>query len=106
VGYYNVDGSSMQKAMRRAPLKFTHITSAFSRRRFHPIERVYKPHFGTDYGAPVGTPIYATGEGLVVAAHYQTGNGNYVKIRHSRNYETYYLHMAGFARGIRKRHAL
>jgi len=101
VGYYNVDGSSMQKAMRRAPLKFTHITSAFSRRRFHPIERVYKPHFGTDYGAPVGTPIYATGEGLVVAAHYQTGNGNYVKIRHSRNYETYYLHMAGFAKGIR-----
>jgi murein DD-endopeptidase MepM/ murein hydrolase activator NlpD len=101
VGYYNVDGSSMQKAMRRAPLKFTHITSAFSRRRFHPIEKVYKPHFGTDYGAPVGTPIYATGDGLVVAAHYQTGNGNYVKIRHSRNYETYYLHMAGFARGIR-----
>jgi len=101
VGYYNVDGSSMQKAMRRAPLKFTHITSAFSRRRFHPIEKVYKPHFGTDYGAPVGTPIYATGDGLIVAAHYQTGNGNYVKIRHSRNYETYYLHMAGFARGIR-----
>jgi murein DD-endopeptidase MepM/ murein hydrolase activator NlpD len=101
VGYYNVDGSSMQKAMRRAPLKFTHITSAFSRRRFHPIEKVYKPHFGTDYGAPIGTPIYATGDGLIVAAHYQTGNGNYVKIRHSRNYETYYLHMAGFARGIR-----
>jgi murein DD-endopeptidase MepM/ murein hydrolase activator NlpD len=101
VGYYNVDGSSMQKAMRRAPLKFTHITSAFSRRRFHPIEKVYKPHFGTDYGAPIGTPIYATGDGLIVAAHYQTGNGNYVKIRHSRNYETYYLHMAGFAKGIR-----
>ena len=101
VGYYNVDGSSMQKAMRRAPLKFTHITSAFSRRRFHPIEKVYKPHFGTDYGAPIGTPIYATGDGLVVAANYQTGNGNYVKIRHTRNYETYYLHMAGFAKGIR-----
>jgi murein DD-endopeptidase MepM/ murein hydrolase activator NlpD len=101
VGYYNVDGSSMQKAMRRAPLKFTHITSSFSRRRFHPVQRVYKPHFGTDYGAPVGTPIYATGDGLIVAAHFQNGNGNYVKIRHSRNYETYYLHMAGFARGVR-----
>lgn len=101
VGFYNVDGSSMQKAMRRAPLKFTHITSAFSRRRFHPVQKVYKPHFGTDYGAPVGTPIYATGDGLVVAAHYQTGNGNYVKIRHSKNYETYYLHMAGFAKGVR-----
>jgi murein DD-endopeptidase MepM/ murein hydrolase activator NlpD len=100
-GYYNVDGSSMQKAMRRAPLKFTHVTSAFSRRRFHPVERVYKPHFGTDYGAPIGTPVYATGDGLIVAAHYQTGNGNYVKIRHSRNYDTYYLHLCGFAKGVR-----
>lgn len=100
-GYYNVDGSSMQKAMRRAPLKFTHITSAFSRRRFHPVEKVYKPHFGTDYGAPIGTPVYATGDGLIVAAHYQTGNGNYVKIRHSRNYDTYYLHLCGFAKGVR-----
>lgn len=101
VGYYNVDGSSMQKAMRRAPLKFTHITSAFSRRRFHPIEKVFKPHFGTDYGAPIGTPVYATANGVVVAAHYQNGNGNYVKIRHNRNYETYYLHLAGFAKGVR-----
>jgi murein DD-endopeptidase MepM/ murein hydrolase activator NlpD len=101
VGYYNVDGSSMQKAMRRAPLKFTHITSAFSKRRFHPIEKVFKPHFGTDYGAPIGTPVYATGDGLIVAAHFQTGNGNYVKIRHSRNYDTYYLHLSGFAKGIR-----
>jgi murein DD-endopeptidase MepM/ murein hydrolase activator NlpD len=59
VGYYNVDGSSMQKAMRRAPLKFTHVTSSFSRRRFHPVQKVYKPHFGTDYGAARGTPVYA-----------------------------------------------
>ena len=101
VGFYNIDGSSMQKSMRRAPLKFTHVTSSFSRRRFHPVQKVYKPHFGVDYGAPRGTPVYATGDGLVVAAHYQSGNGNYVKIRHNRNYETYYLHLAGFAKGIR-----
>jgi murein DD-endopeptidase MepM/ murein hydrolase activator NlpD len=101
VGYYNIDGSSMQKAMRRAPLKFTHVTSSFSRRRFHPVQRVYKPHYGVDYGAPPGTPVYATGDGLVVAAHYQSGNGNYVKIRHARGYETYYLHLSGFAKGIR-----
>jgi murein DD-endopeptidase MepM/ murein hydrolase activator NlpD len=100
-GYYNVDGTSMQKAMRRAPLKFTHVTSAFSKRRFHPVQKVYKPHFGTDYGAPRGTPVYATGDGLVVAAHYQGGNGNYVKLRHNRTYDTYYLHLAGFAKGIR-----
>jgi murein DD-endopeptidase MepM/ murein hydrolase activator NlpD len=100
-GYYNIDGSSMQKSMRRAPLKFTHVTSSFSRRRFHPVQKVYKPHYGTDYGAPRGTPVYATGAGLVVAAHYQSGNGNFVKIRHNRGYETYYLHLAGFAKGIR-----
>jgi murein DD-endopeptidase MepM/ murein hydrolase activator NlpD len=100
-GYYNIDGSSMQKAMRRAPLKFTHVTSSFSQRRFHPVQKVYKPHFGVDYGAPRGTPVYATGDGLVVAAHYQGGNGNFVKIRHARGLETYYLHLAGFAKGIR-----
>jgi murein DD-endopeptidase MepM/ murein hydrolase activator NlpD len=101
MGYYNVDGSSMQKTMRRAPLKFTHVTSSFSKRRFHPVQKVYKPHFGTDYGAPRGTPVYATGDGLVVAAHYQGGNGNYVKIRHNKTYDTYYLHLAGFAKGVR-----
>jgi len=101
VGYYNVDGTSMQKSMRRAPLKFTHVTSSFSKRRFHPVQKVYKPHFGTDYGAARGTPVYATGDGLVVAAHYQGGNGNYVKLRHNRTYDTYYLHLAGFAKGIR-----
>jgi murein DD-endopeptidase MepM/ murein hydrolase activator NlpD len=101
VGYYNVDGTSMQKAMRRAPLKFTHVTSSFSKRRFHPVQKVYKPHFGTDYGAARGTPVYATGDGLITAAHYQGGNGNYVKIRHNRTYDTYYLHLAGFAKGIR-----
>ncbi len=101
VGYYNVDGTSMQKAMRRAPLKFTHVTSAFSKRRFHPVQKVYKPHYGTDYGAPRGTPVYSTGDGVVTAAHFQNGNGNYVKIRHNKTYDTYYLHLAGFAKGIR-----
>ena len=101
IGYYNVDGSSMQKSMRRAPLKFTHVTSSFSKRRYHPVQKVYKPHYGTDYGAPRGTPVYSTGDGLVVAAHYQGGNGYYVKIRHNKTYDTYYLHLAGFAKGIR-----
>jgi len=100
-GYYNVDGASVQKSMRRAPLKFTHVTSSFSRRRYHPVQKVYKPHFGTDYGAPRGTPVYATGDGLVVASCYRSGNGNYVKIRHNRTYDTYYLHLAGFAKGVR-----
>jgi murein DD-endopeptidase MepM/ murein hydrolase activator NlpD len=100
--YYNLEGQSMQKAMRRAPLRFTHISSSFSGRRFHPVQKVYKPHYGVDYAAPKGTPIYATGDGVVVAAQYGAGNGNFVKIRHNRTYESWYLHMSGFAKGVRR----
>jgi murein DD-endopeptidase MepM/ murein hydrolase activator NlpD len=100
--YYDLAGMSLQKSMRRAPLKFTHVSSSFSHRRFHPIQHVYKPHYGTDYAAPKGTPIYATGDGVIVAAQYTSGNGNYVKIHHNKEIETYYLHMSGFAKGIRR----
>lgn len=102
VAYYNLEGQSMQKAMRRAPLRFTHISSSFSRRRFHPVQKVYKPHYGVDYVAPRGTPIYATGDGLVVASQFTSGNGNYIKIRHNKTYESSYLHMSGFAKGVRR----
>ncbi len=77
------------------------MTSNFSRRRFHPVQKVYKPHYGVDYAAPYGTPVYATGDGTVIAAHYAGGNGNYVKIRHNKTYETMYLHLKGFAKGVR-----
>lgn len=101
VGYYALDGKSMQKSMRRAPLKFSHISSNYSMRRFHPVQRIYKPHYGVDYAASRGTPVYATGDGLVLAANYQSGNGNYVRIHHNKTYETYYLHLSGFAKGVR-----
>ncbi len=101
VGYYALDGKSMQKSMRRAPLKFSRISSNYSSRRFHPVQRVYKPHFGVDYAASRGTPVYATGDGLVLAAGYQSGNGNYVRLHHNKTYETYYLHLSGFAKGVR-----
>jgi murein DD-endopeptidase MepM/ murein hydrolase activator NlpD len=100
-GYYALDGKSMQKSMRRAPLKFSRISSNYSSRRFHPVQRVYKPHFGVDYAASRGTPVYATGDGMVMAAGYQSGNGNYVRIHHNKTYETYYLHLSGFAKGVR-----
>jgi len=100
-GYYALDGKSMQKSMRRAPLKFSRISSNYSSRRFHPVQRVYKPHFGVDYAASRGTPVYATGDGLVLAANYQSGNGNYVRVHHNKTYETYYLHLSGFAKGVR-----
>ena len=100
VGYYNIDGSSLQKSLRRAPLKFSRISSNFQRRRFHPVQRVYKPHNGVDYAAPRGTPVYSTGDGVVTARAYAPGNGNYIKVRHNRSVEIYYLHLSAFAKGI------
>jgi len=102
VGYYKEDGSSLQKSLRRAPIKFSRISSNFQKRRFHPVQKVYKPHYGVDYAAPRGTHVYSTGDGLVVAAEYRSGNGNFVKVRHNKSVETYYLHLAGFAPGIRR----
>jgi murein DD-endopeptidase MepM/ murein hydrolase activator NlpD len=69
--------------------------------RFHPVLQVDKAHLGTDFAAPKGSPIIATASGVVIAAQFTQNNGNYVKIRHDRVYETQYLHMSRFARGIR-----
>ncbi len=100
-GYYNENGQSMEKSLRRSPVKYTRVTSNFSFRRYHPISKRYQPHYGVDFGAPYGTPVYATGEGSIVAATRRTGNGNYVKIKHNNTYTSYYLHLQRFAKGIR-----
>lgn len=93
--YYAPDGSSLQKAFLRSPLKFSApITSRFSRNRFHPVLKRHRPHLGIDYGAPTGAPVQAIGEGRVVFAGYRGGNGNYVHIRHANGYETMYLHLS------------
>jgi murein DD-endopeptidase MepM/ murein hydrolase activator NlpD len=99
--YYDENGNSLQKAFLQAPLNYTRISSRFSRRRFHPVQKRYKAHLGTDYAAPTGTPIRTTGDGVVIAAGYTRGNGNYVKVRHNSIYTTQYLHMSRFASGIR-----
>ena len=70
--------------------------------RFHPVQKRYKAHLGTDYAAPKGTPIQTVGDGIVIEAKYNAGNGNYVKIRHDETYTTQYLHMSRIASGIRK----
>jgi murein DD-endopeptidase MepM/ murein hydrolase activator NlpD len=101
-GYYNETGASMEKSLRRSPVKYTRVTSNFSFRRYHPISKRYQPHYGVDFGAPYGTPVYATGDGTVVTATRRSGNGNYVKIKHNNTYTTYYLHLQRFARGIRQ----
>lgn len=101
-GYYARSASPLRKQFLRAPLKFTRITSGFSRRRFHPILNIFRPHYGVDYGAPVGTPVMTTADGVVVESRYKNGEGKFVRIRHSSSVETYYLHLSRFASGIRK----
>ena len=94
-GYYSADGKSLQKAFLRSPLKFgAPVTSHFSRARFHPILKTYRPHMGTDYGAPVGTPVQSIGSGRVTFAGRKGGEGNMVQIAHPNGYETMYLHLS------------
>jgi murein DD-endopeptidase MepM/ murein hydrolase activator NlpD len=94
-GYYAADGKSLQKAFLRSPLKFgAPVTSHFSRSRFHPVLKIYRPHMGTDYGAPVGTPVQTIGSGRVIFAGPKGGEGNLVQIAHFNGYETMYLHLS------------
>ena len=93
--YYTADGKSLQKAFLRSPLKFgAPVTSHFSKARFHPILKTYRPHLGTDYGAPTGTPVQTIGSGHVVFAGRKGGDGNMVHVAHTNGYETYYLHLS------------
>jgi len=100
--YYDENGKSLRKQLLRAPLTYTRISSSFSRRRYHPVLHHYAPHLGIDYAAPAGTPVMATGDGVVITASRTRANGNYIKIKHNSAYITYYLHLSRFARGIRK----
>jgi len=93
VGYFNDEGVSMRKAFLLAPVDFTRISSNFNLRRLHPIYKTTRPHRGTDYAAPRGTPVFAAGDGRVVEAGYSRANGNYVFIRHGEQYVTKYLHL-------------
>jgi murein DD-endopeptidase MepM/ murein hydrolase activator NlpD len=93
--YYTAEGKSLQKAFLRSPLKFAApVTSHFSKSRFHPILKTFRAHLGTDYGAPVGTPVQTIGSGRVVFAGRKGGDGNMVHVVHSSGYETYYLHLS------------
>ena len=96
-GYYDGEGRPLRKMFRRAPLPFSRVTSHFSRRRFHPVLKVNRPHWGVDYGAPVGTPVQVTADGVVTFAGTSGGAGKMVKVRHPNGYLTAYLHLSGFA---------
>lgn len=100
-GYYDEEGRSVQKALLKAPFKYNQrISSHFSHNRFHPVLKRNMPHHGVDYAAPYGAPVLSVGDGTVLEAQYRGANGNIVKIRHNSTYETAYLHLKGFAKGI------
>lgn len=94
VDYYDEEGKALKNFFLKAPLKTINITSRFSKRRYHPVQKFFKPHNGTDYAAPHGTPIMSTANGIVELAGYSAGNGNHVKVKHDKTYSTQYLHMS------------
>ena len=101
-GYYDERGRSLRRFFLRSPLKFEpRITSRFSRRRFHPVLNRYRAHLGVDYGAPTGAPVVAVAHGTVISATFDRANGRMVRLKHAGGYETYYLHLSAFGRGIR-----
>jgi murein DD-endopeptidase MepM/ murein hydrolase activator NlpD len=91
--YYNEEGVNMHKTFLMAPLDITNVSSDFNMHRMHPIYKVARPHLGTDYAAPTGTPVYAAGDGRVIQAGYNNTMGNFVVIQHSDEYTTKYLHL-------------
>ena len=106
VGVYKPDGSSMRKSFTRNPLPVTRITSRFNPQRLHPIFKTVRPHRGVDYGAPVGTPVQATGDGRVAFAGRQGGYGNVVIVDHGRGNRTLYAHLSRFAARLARGHSV
>jgi murein DD-endopeptidase MepM/ murein hydrolase activator NlpD len=100
--YYFPNGQSLKRMFIKSPIKFGRITSGFSRNRFHPVLNIHRPHNGVDYGAPAGTPVMAVGSGTIESIGRNGGSGNMIKIRHNSTYSTAYLHLKGFATGLRK----
>ena len=99
--FFDEHGKSLRKAFLKSPLKFSRISSRFSSSRMHPILMIRRPHHGVDYAAPVGTPVNAIGDGVVVKTEYEKGSGNMIRIKHNSVYSTAYLHLRGYAKDIR-----
>ncbi len=100
--YYTAKGESLQKAFLRSPLQFTRISSGYSKSRRHPILGGFRPHYGVDYAAPEGSPVWAIAEGTVTLCGWNGGYGKQVIIKHTKGYQSMYGHLSRFAPGIRK----
>jgi murein DD-endopeptidase MepM/ murein hydrolase activator NlpD len=100
IGYYSPDGKPMRKAFLRAPVEFTRVSSVFNPHRLHPILNLIRGHMGTDYAAPIGTPVHAAGDGRVAFEGVRGGYGNAILLSHSSEIQTLYGHMSRFAREL------
>lgn len=100
--FYSPDGKAMKKAFLASPIKFSRISSGFTSRRYHPVLKTYRPHYGIDYAAPYGTPVRAIGKGKVTLAGWAGGAGKTVKLQHDKSIATTYCHLSKFASGIRQ----
>ena len=100
-GYFDLNGKSVEKALMKTPINGARLSSSFGMRK-HPILGYNKMHKGTDFAAPMGTPVMASGSGTVSLAKWCGGGGNCIKIKHNSTYETVYAHLKSFAKGIRK----
>lgn len=101
-GYFDENGRSVRRSFLPSPLPFIpRVTSGFSRRRLHPVYGTERAHLGVDYAAPVGTPVLAVADGVVVSAGFSGASGRLIRLRHSNGYQTYYLHLSSIAKGIR-----
>ena len=99
-GHYDKNGKSVEKALMKTPINGARLSSPFGMRK-HPIDGFNKMHKGTDFAAPTGTPIMASGSGVIKKAGWCGGGGNCVVIKHNSTYQTIYAHMSKFANGIR-----
>lgn len=100
--YFDEEGQSLRRTFLKAPLRFKRISSGYSNNRYHPVLKIYRPHRGIDYAAASGTPVLSIGDGVVVKKGYQrNGGGRYLKVKHNSMYTTVYMHLAGYAKGIR-----
>ena len=101
-GYYDEKGLSLRKSFLKTPLRFNRISSRFSRARKHPSLGGLRPHYGVDYAAPIGTPVWAVADGTVVSCGWANGFGKQVVLRHMNGYRTLYGHLSGYGAGIRR----
>jgi murein DD-endopeptidase MepM/ murein hydrolase activator NlpD len=101
--YFDDKGNSVRRAFLKAPLRYSRISSRYSRSRMHPILKIRRPHFGVDYAAPMGTPVHSIGDGTIIGMGYDVkGGGRYIRIRHNSTYTSLYMHLSGYARGMKQ----